>query len=275
MLSFQKFCNMSTFRKKTTQQPALSIILIAKNEEKNIEQCINSFNIGDEFIVVDSGSEDKTISVAKKYKARIIEYKGGAFSEWRNAGKDAARGNWLFYIDADERMTPSLETELSGIITNETDSSPKAFAVPRQNIIFGRVMKHAGQWPDYQMRFFKKSSLIGYKNQLHEIAEFRGEEGKLKNYLVHIKHDNLSDMVTKTNRWSDIEAKLLYDSGHPLMVWWRFIRIMLTELWIRVVRQKGILDGFEGLLYAIYQMWSKFITYAKLWELQKQHQIKN
>ena len=75
-------------------------------------------------------------------------------------------------------------------------------------------------------------------------------------------------MVEKTNKWSEIEAKLLFEAGHPKMSWWRFFRIMATELWYRLIRLKGFLDGVEGVIYAIYQMWSKFITYGKLWEMQ-------
>jgi hypothetical protein len=82
-------------------------------------------------------------------------------------------------------------------------------------------------------------------------------------------------MVKKTNKWSEIEAKMLFDSNHPRMTWWRFFRIMATELWHRLIMKKGFLDGVEGVIYAIYQMWSKFITYAKLWELQLNSNIKN
>jgi hypothetical protein len=75
-------------------------------------------------------------------------------------------------------------------------------------------------------------------------------------------------MVEKTNKWSEIEAKLLLESGHPKMVWWRFFRIMATEMWHRLIRLRGFLDGTEGVVYATYQMWSKFVTYGKLWEMQ-------
>jgi hypothetical protein len=139
-------------------------------------------------------------------------------------------------------------------------------------------MKHGGQWPDFQMRFFKKSALKGYKNDLHEVAEFEGKEGKLQSHLIHLKHDNISDMVTKTNKWSAIEAKLLLDANHPQMVWWRFFRIMATELWIRLIKQGGFLDGKEGIIYGMYQMWSRFVTYAKLWEMQiskEKHETSN
>ena len=75
-------------------------------------------------------------------------------------------------------------------------------------------------------------------------------------------------MVEKTNKWSETEAKLLYDANHPPMKWWRFARIMLTEIWLRLIKSKGYKDGAEGIIYSFYQVWSRFLTYAKLWEMQ-------
>jgi glycosyltransferase involved in cell wall biosynthesis len=251
---------------KKKNQELLSVIIIAKNEEEKLPGCLESIDWADEIILVDTDSTDKTVSIAKKAGARIISYPSGSFSDWRNAGLKAAKSKWILYVDADERVTPELHEELN--LKMKSSVSPYAYAVPRKNFILRKEMKHGGQWPDYQMRFFRKDKLKGYKNDLHEVAEFEGKEGHLSNPLIHLKHDNLSDMVTKSNKWSLIEAKLLFDTKHPQMVWWRFIRIMMTELWVRLVIQKGILDGGEGIIYSIYQAWSKFMTYGKLWEMQ-------
>ena len=134
--------------------------------------------------------------------------------------------------------------------------------------MFGKEMKHVGLWPDYVIHFFKKENYLKWKGALHEYPEFEGKLGHLKNPLIHLKHDSLSEMVAKTNEWSETEAKLLYRAKHPRMSWWRFIRIMLTELWLRLVKQSGYRDGTKGAIYSFYQMWSKFITYAELWEMQ-------
>ncbi len=260
--------------KKKNKNPLLSIIIIAKNEEKKLPDCLESVKWADEIVLVDNDSIDKTLEIAQKYGARIIEHKKGSFSDWRNAGLKAARGKWVFYIDADERAPEKLKDELLGIVGK--NRGPMAYAVPRRNFILGKEFKHSGQWQDYQMRFFKKSALKGYKNDLHELAEFEGEQGYLKEPLIHLKHETLSGMIARTNDWSLIEAKLLLESGHPPMAWWRFIRIMMTELWARLIKEGGMLDGMEGIIYSIYQMWSKFITYGKLWEMQlAEQEIKN
>lgn len=246
----------------------VSAIVIAKNEEKKIGKCLNSLLWTDEIIVVDTGSVDKTVSIAKSNKAFVIKTNKGGFKDWRNLGASKATGDWLFYVDSDERVAPELAKEIKQILLK--DSEIGCYAVPRKNIIFGREMKHGGWWPDYVKRLIKKDKFKKWVGDLHENPTFNGKLGYLKNPLIHHKHDSISEMVEKTNKWSVIEARLLFESGHPKMVWWRFLRIMATELFYRLFYLRGLLDGVEGIVYAIYQMWSRFVTYAKLWEMQQQ-----
>lgn len=251
----------------------LSVIIIAKNEVLKIGDAIDSVKgLADEVIVLDGMSTDTTPSIAKKAGAKIIQQKGNNYSDWRNQGKKIAKGNWIFYLDADERVTPGLANEIKNLTAQQSNSPAaySAYAIPRKNIILGYEMRYGGWWPDYVKRLFKKDDLRGWKGELHEEPSFTGEMEHLKEPLLHIKHDNLSGMIEKTNKWSVIEARLLLESNHPRMSWWRFFRIMVTELWSRLIIQRGFLDGTTGIIYAIYQMWSKFITYGKLWEMQLQ-----
>jgi hypothetical protein len=261
---------MNTKNIKTTKKLGISAIIIAKNEETKLPECLMSIKWMDEIILVDSGSTDGTLEIAKKYKAKVHEIQRGSYSDWRNKGLTKATSEWIFYIDADERMNEELKKEIVEMIASNQKNFV-AYAIPRKNVILGREFKHGGQWPDYQKRLFRRTALLRWSGDLHEQPEIKGKLGHMVSPLTHIKHDNLSDMVTKTNKWSHIEAEHLLKTGHPQMVPWRFIRIMITEGWIRLIRQKGILDGTEGIIYSIYQMWSKFITYGKLWELQLQN----
>jgi len=244
----------------------ISAIVITKNEEEKIDECLESLSWVDEILVIDTGSDDKTIEIATKKKAIVVSYSKGGFSDWRNEGAKEARGDWILYVDADERVTPLLRKEILRTIKNSADIA--LYAIPRRNIILGKEMKHGGWWPDYVKRLMKKEAFVKWEGDLHENPIVKGKLGHLKNPFVHIKHAKLSEMVEKTNKWSEIEAKLLFKSGHPKMAGWRFFRIMATELWYRLIRLKGFLDGTEGVVYAIYQMWSKFVTYGKLWEMQ-------
>jgi glycosyltransferase involved in cell wall biosynthesis len=252
----------------------ISAAIIAKDEEKMIEDCLKSLAWVDEIVLIDSGSTDRTCDIADKYTAKIIKVKGGNYSDWRNEGLVNARGEWILYVDADERITPLLRKEIESLITNQ-QSEFNAYAIPRRNVILGKEMKHGGWWPDYVKRLYKKDKLEKWSGELHEEPVFTGNLDHLKNPMIHIKHSDLSQMVEKTNKWSEVEARLLYEANHPKMVWWRFIRIILTELWLRLIKLKGILDGVEGIIYSFYQAWSKFITYAKLWELQLENSKAN
>lgn len=248
-------------------------IIITKDEEKMIEDCLKSLNWVDEIVVIDTGNTDKTNSIGRKYKARVVEYFSGKhFSDWRNKGLAVAKGEWILYLDADERVPESLKKEILQIVKSE--SSNNAYAIPRRNFMFGQEMKHIGVPPDYQKRFFKKHYLKGWKNEVHEEPIFEGELGHLDNAMIHIKHESFSEMVDKTNMWSEIEAKLMFEADHPPMNIPRFISAMVREFWQRMVLGKAFLDGKIGIMYALYQVFSRFVSYAKLWELQVKEEEK-
>ncbi len=244
----------------------LSVVILAKNEQKKIVDCFKSVMWADEVVLIDTGSTDGTLEVAKSFKVKAIRYKGkGSFSDWRDRGRKEATGDWIFYLDADERVTPLLKREIMTVITQNKFT---AYARPRRNFIFNKEFKYGGQWPDYNIRLFRSRSLVSWKGDLHEDPIFKGNLGYLKNPVVHLKHESLSEMVEKTNGWSEIEAKLMYEASHPPMNISRFISAMLREFSLRMVRQKAFLDGSEGIIYAMYQVYSRFISYAKLWEMQ-------
>lgn len=244
----------------------ISAIIITKNEEKHIEECLKSIKWCDEIVVVDTGNTDKTNDIAKKYHTKIIKYLGnGSFDAWRNLGIKNAKSDWVFYIDADERCADKLQNE---ILDKLSDTKFNGFAVPRRNFIFGKEFKHSGQYPDYQKRIFRKSAFKKWTGDVHEEPQFEGELGHMENPMIHKKNMTLSEMVAKTNSWSEKEAKLMYDAKHPRMNVPRFFTAMAREFWKRMILEMAFLDGPEGIIYAIYQVFSKFTSYAKLYELQ-------
>jgi len=246
-----------------------SVIIIAKNEEQMIGDCLRSVRqLADEIILVDSGSTDKTMEIAKKYSARIISLPTEKleFARWRNVGLREAKGEWILYLDADERVTPELQKEIKESIKYFT-----AYEIPRRNFYLGKEMHYGGAWPDYVKRLFLKEKLKRWIGELHEDPVFEGEMGRLKNPIVHIAHRDLSLMVEKTREWSKIEAELLYKTRHPPVTWWRILRIMLSEFWLRGVKLQGWRDGTVGWIEIIFQMFSRFVTYGRLWELQQKH----
>ena len=246
----------------------LSVVVIAKNESEMIKDCLSSVSWAKEILVVDSGSTDNTVEIAKKMGARVLNISSGKmeFSRWRNIGLKEATGKWLFYLDADERATPQLKEELREIMAKPVKYY--AYQLPRRNFYLGREMHYGGAWPSYVKRFFLKEKLSMWERELHEDPVFEGELGTIANPILHYTHRDLSSMLVKTKEWSKIEANLLYKANHPPVTWWRLIRIMLTEFWERGIKLKGIKDGTEGWIEVIFQMFSRFLTYARLWELQ-------
>lgn len=243
----------------------LSAIIIARNEENMIADALDSVAFCDEQIVIDNGSTDRTADIAKHFGAKVCTVSVHDFAKLRNLGLEKAKGEWVLYIDADERVSPELASSIKSQITN--NKSPiTCFKVQRKNFYFG---DH--QWPyiEHLERLFKKEKLKGWKGALHESPVIDGEIGMLDGYLLHYTHRDLSSMVAKTIEWSKTEAELRYKAGHPKMTWWRFPRVMTTAFFDSYVRQKGYKAGTVGLIESMYQSFSMFVTYARLWELQR------
>ena len=244
--------------------------IIAKNEERMIRGAIRSALWADEVVVLDTGSTDKTVQIARQLGARVVKMptKGLTFAQWRTEAIKKARGEWIFYLDADERITPGLKKEISKIVGLERRES-SAYAVPRENYYLGKRMRFGGAWPDYVQRLFYRKDLKKWIGKLHERPVFKGKLEYLRNPLKHYTHRDLTSMLEKTIKWSKLEAEELYKAKHPPMTWWRFLRIMLTEFWERGIKKQGFRDGTVGVIEVVFQMFSRFITYARLWEMQQ------
>ncbi len=254
----------------------LTVVIISKNAEQLIKDCLSSVSFADEIIVVDAGSTDKTNDIAKKFGAKIIQGESNNFAQQRNIGLKAARGEWILYIDTDERVSPELTEEIKSIsglpsslplhrpLLKERKNNV-TFRIKRKNFYFGNH-----EWPYVEKleRLFRKASLKGWRGSLHESPIIDGETGELDGFLYHYTHRDLSSMLEKTIVWSQIEAELRLKSNHPRMTWWRFPRVMLTAFYDSYIRQKGYKAGTAGIVESMYQAFSMFITYARLWEMQ-------
>ena len=232
-----------------------------------IGDCLISLKFEGEIIVMDTGNTDRTNEIAASHKAKIIKSAGKDYSQFRNDGLKAAKSSWILYVDADERVTPLLKKEIEYIISS--DKTKSAYAIPRQNIFLGKEMHHGGWGNDYVIRLFLKKNLTEWKNPLHEEPVFTGELGKLQNSLVHFSHRDLSSMLEKTLGFTNYEAQLRYEANHPRVIWWRFLRVMLTEFWLRFVKLSAWRDRIEGVIDGMFQVFNSFIIYARLWEIQQ------
>lgn len=250
-------------------RPKISVIIIVKNEQDMIEDCLKSAGWADEIILLEGGSTDNTLKIAEKFKVKICRQKEKSldFAAWHNQGKEESSGEWIFYLDADERTTPELKKEILTVVPGTGFS---AFAVPRRNFLLGKELKHGGWYPDYQTRLFKKEKLKKWIGKLHEHPEIEGPTARLKFPLIHLQPATIEPALGKTIRWSKIEAELLHKANHPPVTWWRILRMGLTTLFNRLIKKQGFRDGNEGWIESIYQSFHTMTVYIRLWEMQRE-----
>jgi len=250
----------------------LSVIILGQNVADEIIPAFKTSRFADEIVYVDTftGSTDSSLTLARKYANKIVKSETYNFSAWRNDGAKAATGDWLLYLDSDERITPKLANEILNTINHPQFA---AYTISRYEVFLG---KHLNHWPDPRvLRLIKKSALKSWQGKLHEQPSIDGQIGQLKEQLIHLSHKNIDEKLTGTIRWSRLEAEMLFKANHPPMKGWRFARIMMTEFWDRFVRQRLFLDGIEGWIEVIYQMFSRFLTYERLWEMQRKPSLKD
>ena len=252
--------------------PKLSVIILAHNVEEEIVPALQTSRFADEIIVVDTdkGSTDNTVSVSFRHGARIVKSPGYNFAKWRNDGASAARGDWLLYLDSDERITVKLAKEIRSVIE---DPKHAAYTISRFEVFLGKHLEH---WPDPRvLRLIRKSALKRWVGKVHEQPAIDGTVGDLREQMVHLSHKNIDEKIKGTLKWSRLEAEMMHKAGHPPMVGWRFLRVMLTEFFHRFFVQGLWRDGTEGWIESIYQAFSKFVSYERLWELQRKPKLKD
>lgn len=244
-------------------------LIICYNEEKNIEDCIISVLWCDEIILVDSFSTDATIKIAEKYPVKIYQNAWNGFAEQRKFALTKTDGNWIFSLDADERCSPELSEEIIKLISNE-GSKANGYYIPRKSFFLGRWIKHAGWYPDFQLRLFKKDYVSVKDRLVHEGYEVKGETGKLKNDLLHYTVKSISDFTAKINQYSDLSASEKA-KDKKITILNLFFRPFF-EFKKKYIFQLGFLDGIHGLMVSLFHMITKILTYVKIWVLQNKYE---
>lgn len=245
----------------------ISAVLTVRNEEKKIEECLESIKWADEIIVVDDGSTDKTRQIAQKYTKKVFAHKSVGYVEpARNFAISKATGEWILIVDADERIPESLANKLSEISHLETNAS--VVAIPRRNIIFGKWIQHTGWWPDHQIRFFRKQ-VITWPSEIHKKPEIMGDvlqlEAKAEYSITHFHYDSISEFLERMNRYTDIEAKEIIKSNSDF-AWTDIISKPFNEFLSRFFARNGYKDGLHGLVLAFLQAVSMLVVSLKVWE---------
>lgn len=249
----------------------ISALILAKDEEEMIKDCIKQLTFVDEIILLDQNSTDKTVEIVKKLGARVIETKSEQFDLSRNLLKDNAKYEWLLYVDADERFQEETITEIKKLVS---ENKYCTYYFPRQNYILGKWLKYGGWWPDYVPRLFRKKDLMGWDGEVHESPKINGSFGYAKNPIKHLTARSISKMLDKSAKWAKIEANLYAKSNVPKVTKVKVIKAMLAEFTRRYILKLGLLDGTIGLVQAIFQSLHKAMILTYLWEIQNKTEEK-
>ncbi|PJE68911.1 hypothetical protein COU96_02635 [Candidatus Shapirobacteria bacterium CG10_big_fil_rev_8_21_14_0_10_38_14] len=257
----------------------LSVILATFNEEKNIKDCLESVHqLADEIIIVDGSSTDKTVEIAssigrsasgrKKPEIKIlIKNNPPMFHLNKQLAIEKAIGDWILYLDADERVSPKLRQEINQKINAKTKFN--GFWIPRKNIIFGKWIRHTGWYPDYQLRLFKNGQAFLPCQSVHEQPKLTGEADYLENFLIHYNYRTISQFVTKLNYlYTENDKKVFLAEGKKIS-WPDALRWPTAEFLKRFFKQEGYKDGLHGLVLSLLQSFSALVTFAKIWENQE------
>jgi len=247
----------------------LSVLVLTKNEEDVIADCLESVkDIADEILVIDAKSDDRTPEIAQHLGAKVISHEFQDFASQRNFAFSKAKGDWVLYLDADERATSEFKTALQKILQHHREENGiGGYYIQRKTFFYGK------DWglTDRVQRLFLRKQFIEWKGIVHETPKIKGSFGEISEPILHYTHRNLSQMLAKTNEWSEYEADLRFKSHHPKMTVLRFIRVMATGFFKSYFQENGYKNGTEGFIEATYQAFSMFVTYAKLWEKQNNH----
>jgi glycosyltransferase involved in cell wall biosynthesis len=244
----------------------ISATLITYNEERNIEEALQSLSWADEIVVVDSGSSDGTVAICRKFTGRILHRDWTGFVDQKNFAVENARNDWIFSLDADERPSPELSREIQQLARD--GFLKPGYKIPRIAFFLGRWIRHGEWYPDCQLRLFDRTSGKWEGGRVHESVKLREKPGLLKGEICHYTYRSLSDYLKRLEIYSTLAA---YDYqqrgktvtpiellGNPMAA---FARSYLVK--------RGLLDGAPGLAVAMLAAISVFFKYAKLYELQR------
>lgn len=254
--------------------PTLSIAIITHNEEANLPRTLRSLPRHAEVVIVDSGSTDTTVEIARQHGARVFEERWMGFAAQKNYAIDQCTGDWVLSLDADEEVTRALCEEITSLTCEQhRETEPEAYFVPRRNMFLGRWIRHGGFYPDAKLRLFRRGVARFEPRPVHETIKFSGITGRLGGALVHHAYPTLDGYIEHMNCYSTLGADVVRRGSKDVMSLPGFMfRVAIapaaTFVWNYIFRM-GFRDGREGLLLHLYHAAYSSWKYAKAWELKR------
>ncbi|MFW6115555.1 MAG: glycosyltransferase family 2 protein [Chloroflexota bacterium] len=246
----------------------VTAIVPTLNEADNIVPCLESLAWADRRVVFDCYSTDETITLARESGAQVLQHPFEDFAQFHNAAMERVSGDWILFVDADERVTPDLAAEIQSVVAQ--DRPEVLWWIPRHNYIFGRLTLSAGWYPDYQPRLLRHGR-VRWERPVHEIALADGPQGYLEHPLVHHNYDDLADFRARQERYNQYDAQILLEEGvrpRPYTPYTQFVR----HLWWRFVTLRGFREGFHGLRLSLLMAYYELKKYRRLADLSRRQQ---
>ncbi len=249
----------------------LSVVIITKNEAKNLSRLLPNLKFATEVIILDSGSTDETESIALKHFCKFYQEAWKGFGPQKKRAAELASHDWILSLDADEFVTPELEKEIREQIEQASEGGPWSYKIPRVSFFLNRWIRHGGWYPDYQVRLFHRGHFQWSEETIHEKVVPQGSdrrEGVLKSDLQHFVFSSVYDQVETNNRYSGLLAERDFSQGKRSSVF-----MMVVKPWVKFfecyILKLGFLDGLPGFIIAFNAAHSIFLRKVKLWEKQK------
>lgn len=244
----------------------ISAVILTKNEEKNIEACIKGLRWCDEILVIDDNSTDKTVAKAKALGARALVHDlKNDFSQQRNYGLEQAKGDWVFFVDADERVSESITFEITSSLHQKDTDFINGFSMRRIDTIWGKHLLHGENGNARLIRLGRKNA-GKWVGDVHETWAVKGKIAQLKNPLLHYPHQSVAEFLTEINYYTTIRAQELYKKGVKAHVW-DIILYPKAKFIVNFVFKRGFLDGIPGLVVAMLMSFHSYLVRGKLWLL--------
>jgi (heptosyl)LPS beta-1,4-glucosyltransferase len=246
----------------------ISATIIVRNEEKNIAEVCETVAWADEIIIVDSDSTDRTIEIARNYTDKIFNRPFRGYQDKHEFADSQTTGDWIFWIDADERVTPELCESIEKVKRRDPATLPEGFRIARRTNYLGRWIRHSGWYPDYQMRLYRKAASYWDGVSPHETARVRGRIEPLPGEFLHYTKRDLSEHHRVLDEYTTLAAEYHLQKKRRVSGIQLFVISVAAFIRTYLIKQ-GFRDGVPGLIIAIFTAYSVFLKYAKIWEKSK------
>lgn len=244
----------------------ISVVILTKNEEKNIKACLESLSWCDEKIIIDDHSEDHTLEIAQKLGAKTYSRQLINFSDQRNFALEKAKSDWVLFVDADERISQALWYEIMQYI-NDSVENFSGFFLKRIDVIWDRELKYGESGTMKLLRLAKREA-GKWTGTVHEKWNISGKTETLNNPLYHYPHQTVGDFLKEINKYTDLRAKELFKQGVRTN-WFLILLYPKAKFLVNYILRFGFLDGLPGLLTTLMMAFHSFLVRAKLWLLCK------